>query len=736
MVDCGNLRCFQERRLIKKDLMTWSKKIPLVVGLETIAEHVGSRRKVRKLFEPFNCLEPVEPHDWEPEENCFYCADRIQLLFDAIEKTDSKDGGKILRDHPSLRHLGDVLPFLPQFYTSDYGREILSDIKTAVNESEPLAPAQEVAQKLNIELKIPSVAAGSKQKKEATSSNNGKKGYSDDDLTAAVSEIRNGKLGTRRASSLYGIPRSTLRNKIFKMETVESSATSQLTEDDGSSNEAPLPKKRQPQILNTQDSPLLLTDLLQLSTLQYLAPIAIPYFIKPDMFMLPQAEEAEWEKKLQTVRHKHNLSKASMNHYQVKALAHHKLKPFQYDLIKKLTQERLELERNAHQSKSCDEMLKLQESLSHSHASLLKSLDFTSSPPSKKIKKEGLPAEQLLDTNIIMQSALYKALNVNPFSSIGNTRESSSPDSDIVVPEFIRKSARVEKLTTRTEELDKKTYDSLFKYENTRIGDTLKDIIVKTISEKVKCKLESTDFSGLVGSNSNRENQKAKETILSAFSLPETSSPAKKAKKEASSFSLSKLVGNNSTSSNSSQTKKTRPKRGQYRKYNSQLLTEAVKAVQRGEMSVHRAGSYYGVPHSTLEYKVKERHLLRQKKIKEQQELKLKQEAEEAAAKKEKSPGDKTVVKSSNKTTDSTESTTPPKLNQGPSWLPPFASQVQYDSTAALGLFGSGFSLSTPASELLRKLQHKVQSKCDSGDESSASTSEYPSASEGYVYIS
>jgi ecdysone-induced protein 93F, isoform B len=39
-----------------------------------------------------------------------------------------------------------------------------------------------------------------------------------------------------------------------------------------------------------------------------------------------------------------------------------------------------------------------------------------------------------------------------------------------------------------------------------------------------------------------------------------------------------------------------------------------VKAVQRGEMSVHRAGSYYGVPHSTLEYKVKERHLMRPRK--------------------------------------------------------------------------------------------------------------------------
>lgn len=33
MVDCGNLRCFQERRLIKKELMSWSKKIPLAVGM-------------------------------------------------------------------------------------------------------------------------------------------------------------------------------------------------------------------------------------------------------------------------------------------------------------------------------------------------------------------------------------------------------------------------------------------------------------------------------------------------------------------------------------------------------------------------------------------------------------------------------------------------------------------------------------------------------------------------------
>lgn len=74
-----------------------------------------------------------------------------------------------------------------------------------------------------------------------------------------------------------------------------------------------------------------------------------------------------------------------------------------------------------------------------------------------------------------------------------------------------------------------------------------------------------------------------------------------------------------SSTCNEITSKKSRPKRGQYRKYNSALLVEAVKAVQRGEMSVHRAGSFYGVPHSTLEYKVKERHLLRQKKNQEKE---------------------------------------------------------------------------------------------------------------------
>lgn len=74
------------------------------------------------------------------------------------------------------------------------------------------------------------------------------------------------------------------------------------------------------------------------------------------------------------------------------------------------------------------------------------------------------------------------------------------------------------------------------------------------------------------------------------------------------------IPGSSSPSSNMGGGKGTRPKRGKYRNYDRDSLVEAVRAVQRGEMSVHRAGSYYGVPHSTLEYKVKERHLMRPRK--------------------------------------------------------------------------------------------------------------------------
>ncbi|KAJ8399326.1 hypothetical protein AAFF_G00413640 [Aldrovandia affinis] len=53
--------------------------------------------------------------------------------------------------------------------------------------------------------------------------------------------------------------------------------------------------------------------------------------------------------------------------------------------------------------------------------------------------------------------------------------------------------------------------------------------------------------------------------------------------------------------------KQPRKKRGRYRQYDHDILEEAITMVMGGKMSVSKAQGIYGVPHSTLEYKVKER---------------------------------------------------------------------------------------------------------------------------------
>ncbi|XP_075714635.1 ligand-dependent nuclear receptor corepressor-like protein isoform X3 [Rhinoderma darwinii] len=53
--------------------------------------------------------------------------------------------------------------------------------------------------------------------------------------------------------------------------------------------------------------------------------------------------------------------------------------------------------------------------------------------------------------------------------------------------------------------------------------------------------------------------------------------------------------------------KQPRKKRGRYRQYDHDIMEEAIAMVLGGKMSVSKAQGIYGVPHSTLEYKVKER---------------------------------------------------------------------------------------------------------------------------------
>lgn len=130
---------------------------------------------------------------------------------------------------------------------------------------------------------------------------------------------------------------------------------------------------------------------------------------------------------------------------------------------------------------------------------------------------------------------------------------------------------------------------------------SLSDVIAKSISQKFQQPLDRTQ-------SDMQQYMRAPDRHVSVIKTPPDNH-----QRNYQMPSNSRGVSNNNGQS-AAGGKGTRPKRGKYRNYDRDSLVEAVKAVQRGEMSVHRAGSYYGVPHSTLEYKVKERHLMRPRK--------------------------------------------------------------------------------------------------------------------------
>lgn len=121
----------------------------------------------------------------------------------------------------------------------------------------------------------------------------------------------------------------------------------------------------------------------------------------------------------------------------------------------------------------------------------------------------------------------------------------------------------------------------------------------------------NSDWTQALWSSFMRQQQPATFPAAAETATPLSSKERSGDEKHAQSRSPADSVG---SGSGQQDWKRSRPKRGQYRRYDKDALDEAVKSVRRGEMSVHRAGSYYGVPHSTLEYKVKERNLLRAKK--------------------------------------------------------------------------------------------------------------------------
>ena len=395
-----------------------------------------------------------------------------------------------------------------------------------------------------------------------------------------------------------------------------------------------------------------------------LLPFSIPYAIDWNAEIENHYETQE--KKLEYLRKKHNLSRKKEEYFTHHS---HDLKlPILKNIIKKLAEERIEMERNAFRVRQQD--------------------DFTGK---RILSPKTSPKNGNLEIN------------------------SSESCSDIIIPSFQPMHHKVES------KVENHYQSSLDKIENAAVGETLKDIIVKTISEKVKYKSQALSdlCQGL-----------ARSMESESFTQSSSHSPAKRSRHD----------DGDKKKSSDNPTKKTRPKRGQYRKYNSQLLMEAVKAVQRGEMSVHRAGSYYGVPHSTLEYKVKERHLLRQKKIKEQREQREAEQGPSSTTPKKandhvKTSSDKKESNSKKHEAKDEKEATKKTSVGGSGWIAPFLTGGP--GLASLGgLYNSsGFALNTPASELLRKLQHKVQNKGGSDQESFEQLVKPGALSERFLYL-
>ncbi|CAL1534106.1 unnamed protein product, partial [Lymnaea stagnalis] len=529
------------------------------------------------------------------------------------------------------------MPFCLDFYTHGFGRELFRDsvksyFLSAIPESEvkeePEPPAQ---------APVP--------KQEAN-----RQGYTEEDLDLAVSDVRSGKLGTRRAAMIYGIPRSTLRSKMVKPDP-------EVIPDDYGDERSELSEMGLYGSARPHGMPGLNLSELGLYGLEH-----------EDSNLLV-------EHRLSQIRRMHNLNGLNENQPRPAHANHLKL-PLLVNVVRKLVHQKL--------------------------------MEIKQNYGRKNFETKSKQSQQ--------ESELFSPFGpyLPAFSPFLGT---SHNDENLTAPMYKHIMESIYTNMMKEENPIPKPFGKV--NESSRIGDTLKDIIAKTISEKMRFRDGSSDESSLQSSPDTSKCTLGKSTerhsvgFTSEIStrkdvkvLNGGCSPPKRMKKDCG---KSGMHSSNSHSDSSCPTaKKTRPKRGQYRKYNSQLLMDAVKAVQRGEMSVHRAGSYFGVPHSTLEYKVKERHLLRQKKSRDSQSpSNCKDETPSTTTQ---SSGTDPSQEEETYTISNALGLTTGKDLGTVAWYQSYlaSSSPQHDS---IGLHPS-LTLNNSASELLIQLQHKVQAKC------------------------
>ncbi|XP_030749760.1 mushroom body large-type Kenyon cell-specific protein 1 isoform X3 [Sitophilus oryzae] len=417
----------------------------------------------------------------------------------------------------------------------------------------------------------------------------GRRTYTEDELQAALRDIQSGKLGTRRAAVIYGIPRSTLRNKVYKLalererESHLSTTPLKLDEDEtmdddkelsGAEEEKEVEKALQAKLFQ---APLLsMADILRFSGMDH-PPDALKIFLqKAKESQDTQSEIIQYLQVRNALLAPQNLL---TNQKQSDGTMPNQIPEF----AKRLSEDHVKMQNNNGEAERLTRP----------------------SPSNSVITKVEKPRSESSDvdteestSNVILKIPSFKPTSSKNGCDIFRTNSLESSNRLVSPP-----------LTTASESNSPPILPGK--------GLLIKDVISHSISQKFQQNLDhppvrrpppmsmDIDFKrgGFTPPLSGLPSViKVQQEASRSYQQPPSHPPPPHQTKPPG-------PGGQPTGG-----KGTRPKRGKYRNYDRDSLVEAVRAVQRGEMSVHRAGSYYGVPHSTLEYKVKERHLMRPRK--------------------------------------------------------------------------------------------------------------------------
>ncbi|XP_012287757.1 mushroom body large-type Kenyon cell-specific protein 1 isoform X2 [Orussus abietinus] len=510
----------------------------------------------------------------------------------------------------------------------------------------------------------------------------GRRTYTEEELQAALRDIQSGKLGTRRAAVIYGIPRSTLRNKVYKLAMErerDASLTSTHSHPHESGAPATTPNTTQnasatsppPQVDEVDDKelsgteeekevekalmkPLLsLEDLVRFSALEGTGGDSLRTLLQRG-----QETGTEWP----------GFEHANIGPYIQKMLA--AAAPFKGletqdyripEVMRRLMSEDKRLSKDVNGD---------QQQHQHHHPQQQQQQGQQQQPqqqpqpptPTQQQQQRGPMTNEDFNPSIEEEAsdsaqsrAILKIPSYKPASTPGSSKN-GEPSPAAFAQSFAAASSAAGSpgLLERASPAFSGTSSPTNSLVGKGVGVNFRDVIAKSISIKFQ------------------EGQGMPQAVVQSPMMSEPS-PFKRGRYTPPQPTQQQMQQPPKSSQENKPKpgtggKGTRPKRGKYRNYDRDSLVEAVRAVQRGEMSVHRAGSYYGVPHSTLEYKVKERHLMRpRKRDQKQPDDKAKEAAATVAAMRQGGPDKKPQLKPQ-------KPFTPPGPIAGPNGLkmPPF----------------------------------------------------------------